>query len=175
MSAWIIVSAGVVIYFISTRIPPPRKSNGVRISRCISFLGFGILVVGIYAGMKGPFVFGNTTVTPFSFAHAIQKSDAEAFSYARNHVSLSSRPAGAWQGASKDSLKCTVTNSGKKSIRSITFRFVTDSNATVDRSIRGPYPPGSTKDVLVSLPDSVSRRYFEAPGMTANQICGASF
>lgn len=175
MSAWVIVAAGVVIYMISTRIPAPRKQHGVRISRCVSFLGVGVLAIGIYAGMKGPVVFGSTTVAPFAFAHSAEQSDAEATVYAMQYISLSSHPGGAWRGASKDSLKCTVINSGNRSLRYITFRFVTTGNSTVDLSIRGPYPPKSTKSVHVSIPDNVQRSYFESPGMTKSQICGASF
>ena len=175
MSAWVIVGAGIVIYMISTKIPAPRKAHGVRISRIASFLGIAVLATGLYAGMKGPIVFGKTTIAPFSFAHSIQKAEAEATAYALGHISLSSHPGGAWRGASKDSLKCTVVNRGDKSLTYLIFRFVTKGNTTVDLPIRGPYPPNSTKSVHVTLPDNVSRSYFLAPGMTANQICGAAF
>ena len=175
MSAWIIVIVGAGIWIVGQRIPQPRNPENFRIGRVFSLLGLGLFAFGVYAGMIGSVALGTTSIRPFSFAHFMAKSEAEALSYARGHLSISSHPAAAWRGASKNELKCTVINQGDKSLQSLTFSFVTNVNNTEQVRIRGPYPANATKSVLVTVPASALRAYFQEPGMTLNQISGASF
>jgi hypothetical protein len=174
LSAWVIVIVGSVIWFVGQRIRRPRESRGLGFDRILSIVGLCIFAMGVYSGMKGPVAVGNIVVNPFSFAHSGQRASSEALLYATGNLQVSSYPAAGWHGASKEALKCIVINNGSRSLSSLTFRFVTKDHRTVDLRIRGPYPAKTTKKVLVTLPDTVLRSYFQAPGMNASQICAAS-
>lgn len=174
MSAWALVIAGAVIIFVGQRIPPPKNPASLRLGWLVAVLGAGILVAGIYSGVKGPVTFGSVTVRAFSFANTNEKARMEAAQYARNHLQISSHPAAGWRGASKTDLKCNVVNNGDRKLTSLTFTFMTKDHRPLNIRVRGPYPANAKKSVLVELPDSVVRTYFET-GMSVSQISTASF
>ena len=175
MSAWALVIAGFIIWLVGQRIPPPKNPASIRLGWLVCVLGAGIFVIGAYAGLRGPVSFGPVTFNSFSFAHAAEKSHMEALTYARGHLQISSHPAAKWRGASKSDLDCVVVNRGDRTVTSLTFRFATTDGNGVDIRVRGPYPANATKTVLVTLPDNVLRSYFEATGMSINQLSSAAF
>lgn len=168
------VCAGIIIWLLAQRIPPPKDPASLRLGWIVGTLGVGIVIIGVYSGVKGPVSIGGVTVEAFSLKRAADESRAEAMRYARNNLRISSRPAVGWHGASQSDLTCEVENRGDRSITSLTFNFVTTDHKSINIKVRGPYPAGATKSVLVSLPGNVVRSYFTA-GMNVNQISAASF
>jgi hypothetical protein len=175
MSAWVLVIAGFLVWVVGQRIPPPRDPASIRVGWLVCVLGVGIFVIGVYAGLKGPVSFGPVAFSSFSFAHAAERSNMEALAYARGHLQVSSHPAAGWHGASKSDLDCVVVNRGERTVTALTFRFATTDGKGADIRVRGPYPAKASKTVLVTLPDNALRNYFEAPGMSVNQLSGAAF
>lgn len=173
----IILGIGAVVWLTGHKMQGRQHKDGHRspAGRVLGLLGLALIVLGLYAGFKGPVKIGGFVLEPFSFAHFVQQSNTEALVYARDHTELSRQPARGWRGGSRTELEYTVKNTGDRAVTTLILRFKADNNATVDLDLRGPFPPRQTVIAIVSVPPNVNRSYFASSAIESDHLVGARF
>lgn len=179
-ATWVVLGIGLLLWFLGLVAGPRRggDSHPPRGNRGLSLLGIAFICLGLYAGFKGPLTRGPITLKRFSFATGVSKAAEEARAYARGKLTLTSRPAPGWHGGSKTVLEFTVRNSGTRSVAWVTLRLRARSgsgSSSADLRLRGPFRAKQTSKSVLTIPGSVDRAYFKAPGVTAEQIVAARF
>lgn len=176
-TVYLVVGAGVVIWLIGQTLGG-RRLPGDRppvFSRLLSWLGLIVFALGVLAGFKGPVTIGSFKVETFPFLKQAGKAAEEALIYSRSNLVVTRGAAVGWHGASKNALKYSVYNTGTRQVARLTLRYSTTSGGSLDRSLRGPFPPKKTVSVVVEVPDSVNRVYFSSGTAGSGEIVGARF
>jgi hypothetical protein len=174
---WILIGLGAVLWVAGTTVIRRQDAfKGSPVGRALLILGVAAAGFGIYAGFKGPITVGPLTVPTFSFAHAVSDSQKQAFAYVKSgKVHVSRRPAPAWRGVSDKALEYTVVNNGNEGLSWLRLSFSTGRSA-LERKLSGPFPARKTTKVVVKVPKTVDRSYFQAvSSVEYGHITGASF
>lgn len=176
-NVYIAVGAGFAIWWMGQKFGG-IKASGARSSKLgklLSVLGFALFAVGMYAGFKGPLTIAGITLETFPFSEMIEQSSAEALNYAKYNLDISREPATGWHGVSKTALQCTVRNNGDKEIGRVSVRFSTTNRSSVDLPLRGPFPARKTITLIVDVPSSVDRSYFNRAKVNSGEIVSARY
>ncbi len=175
-----LVGVGVLLCLLGLVAGSRRNRNmqPSHVDRFLTRVGVVIFCVGLYAGFRGPIKLGTITFTRFSFLGRASKTADEACTYARGHLTLNSRPAPGWKGGSRTKLQFTVENRGRRTVSWIMLRFHMKADSTkssVNMKLRGPFRVNQPRKCVLTMPDDVSRTYFEGRSVTTAQIVGARF
>ena len=176
-NVYIAVGAGFAIWLIGQKWGG-KKALGARpskLGKSLSFVGFVVFAVGMYAGFKGPLTIAGVTLETFPFSRMIEQVSAEALTYARDNLDINREPAVGWHGTSKTALQYTVKNNGDKEIRRMALRFSTTDGSSVVLRLPGSFPAKTTTMSVVDVPSNVSRSYFNRAKADSGEIVSARF
>jgi hypothetical protein len=176
-NVYIAVGAGFAMWWIGQKCGG-RKALGTppsKLGKLLSFAGFAVFAVAMYAGFKGPLTIAGVTLETFPFSRMIEQVSAEALTYAKNNLDINREPAPGWHGASKTALQYIVKNNGDKEIGRMTVRFSTTDGSSVDLPLCGPFPAGKTTTAIMEVPSKVKPSYFHRAKADPGDIVGARY
>lgn len=174
-NVYIAVGAGLAIWLIGQRLGSSEAIGklGSKLGRCLSFVGFAVFAVGLFAGVRGPVTIAGITLEEFPFAKVMERADANALTYVNSSLKISRTPATTWGGISKTLLEYTVKNNGGKDIASMVVRLSTTDGSYLDLPLTGPFPGMKTTTSLVEIPPRVKRSYFTTAMAASGEVISA--
>jgi len=171
---WIVIGAGVAIWFMGQKLRG-NGSIGERLSKFVSFVGFAVFALGMYAGFRGPLTIGGITIGTFPFSRMMNQASAEAMTYERSNLNVSCTPAVSWGKAAKKTLQFNVKNNGDREVGHIVVRLAATDGSFFDLSMNGPFPAKKTTVLIENIPSQVSRSYFDNSRVTSCEVVSARF